>query len=174
MLTVQQIFCLHSILLDGLHPCRGRIRESVVYTQTKDGETHYYPAPEVVESQLYGVIDHHNIHMESLENYQTTTAEKLEYLLKCAAWLLFHFVSAHPFVDGNGRTCRLLCNYVLGLLVPFPVSVYHNCKDRDPRDDYIDAIVRCRRSPTHDLSELAAMVAEGIWLGLKKICASNG
>ena len=43
--------------------------------------------------------------------------------ITCAAWTHAEFVRIHPFVDGNGRTSRLIMNYQLmknGLL---PVSV---------------------------------------------------
>ena len=45
----------------------------------------------------------------------------IEFIFKRAARLLFDFVDAHPFGDGNGRTCRLLANYDISLITPFPV-----------------------------------------------------
>ena len=41
-----------------------------------------------------------------------------------AAWLLFKVVDVHPFIDGNGRMCRLLANRVLAMIFPFPVPIY--------------------------------------------------
>ena len=85
------------MLLDGLHPKCGEIRETLVYTTCENG-LHYYPYPQSVEQLLDFAIDHHNIHMDALQpekSVATTTREKVEYLIKCAAWLLFKFVDAH-------------------------------------------------------------------------------
>lgn len=167
LLTVDQICNTHAIVLDGLHPEAGKLREITVFTRTDKG-IHYYPRPEVAEQELYDVVDRHNIHMEALEKKtKLSKLEKVTYVVKCAAWLLFHFVDTHPFVDGNGRTCRLLGNYVLSLVAPFPVSVYSDAST-NCRRDYIDAIVCCRENPTEGPSELAAMMVEGLWLGWKK------
>ena len=170
LLTVDQICNIHAIVLDGLHPEAGKLRETTVFTRTDRG-MHFYPRPEVVEQELYNVIDRHNIHMEALEekikNKKLSDLEKIMYVIKCAAWLLFHIVDTHPFIDGNGRTCRLLGNYVLSLVTPFPVSVYSDAST-NCRRDYINAIVRCRENPKEGPSELAAMMVEGLWMGWKR------
>lgn len=41
--------------------------------------------------------------------------QKAESPFAQAAWLMHGFVAIHPFVDGNGRMSRLMCNYVLTL-----------------------------------------------------------
>ena len=41
-------------------------------------------------------------------------------LFKLVAWFVYRLLSLHPFSDGNGRTCRMLAAYMLGLLCPFP------------------------------------------------------
>ena len=164
LLTVDQVCGVHRVLLEGLHGDCGKIRSSDVYTNWHDGP-HFYPPPEKVESLFFSLIDHHNIHMESLAS-ETTTLGRVKHLFKCAAWLLFKFVDAHPFVDGNGRMCRLLANHVLSLITPFPVHLYHSCRsNRSGRDDYINAIVRCRKHPEEGPRELAAMLVEGAWQG---------
>jgi len=51
----------------------------------------------------------------------------------------FHLVSIHPFYDGNGRTSRLLMNYIqhyYGL----PLAIVH----KESRADYFQAIVDAR------------------------------
>ena len=168
MLTVQQVCEVHKVLLDGLPKCDGEIRKSEVCTFCQNGP-HYYPPPEKAEQLFYYAIDHHNIHMEALQSGSvvTTTREKVEYLVKCAAWLLFKFVDAHPFLDGNGRMCRLLANYVLSVITPFPVALYHTYRSnsRSGRQNYIDAIVECRNHPEQKPCKLATMLIEGAWWG---------
>lgn len=43
--------------------------------------------------------------------------------ITCAAWTHAEFVRIHPFVDGNGRTSRLIMNYQLMKNRLLPVSV---------------------------------------------------
>lgn len=54
--------------------------------------------------------------------------------IEFAAWVHAEFVRIHPFVDGNGRTSRLIMNYVLMEAGYPPVSIlvenklnYYNC-----------------------------------------------
>lgn len=118
LLTVCQLLDVHKIVLEGLHRNAGKLRDTVVRTETPEEGIHYYPRPELVEELLYSVIDRHNAHMEALEKKvkdgHMTAVKKVLYVVKCAAWLLYNFVHVvHPFVDGNGRMCRLMANYVL-------------------------------------------------------------
>ena len=52
-----------------------------------------------------------------------------------AAWTHAEFVRIHPFVDGNGRTARLLMNYQLLSAGMLPVSVA-----KENRIDYYNAL----------------------------------
>ena len=58
-----------------------------------------------------------------------------------AALAHFKLVSIHPFIDGNGRTARLLMNLLL-LQTGYPLAIINN-KDRT---DYIKAIEQGRES----------------------------
>ena len=164
MLTVQQVCEVHKVLMDGLHPKCGKIRDSEAFTPCQNGP-HFYPSPQIAEQLFYSVLDRHNIHMASFKS-ATTTREMIDHLFKCAAWLLFHFVNTHPFSDGNGRMCRLLANYVLSVITPFPVALYHaHHSNRSDRQNYIDAIVECRNHPDQRPCKLATMLVEGAWWG---------
>ncbi len=168
MLTVDQLCEVHAVLLEGVHAKNGKIRDSDVYTLTEEG-IHRYPEAWRAEQRLYTLIDHHNINMEHYgeKKAEMTTRGKVEFLVKCAARLLFEFVDTHPFSDGNGRMCRLLANYVVSLITPFPIAVYHSASlsKRCHRDDFVSAIVKCRKNPQEGPRDLAAMILEGIYLG---------
>lgn len=43
--------------------------------------------------------------------------------IECAAWTHAEFVKIHPFVDGNGRTSRLIMNYQLMAKGLLPISI---------------------------------------------------
>ena len=167
ILTVDQINDIHKVLLKGLHPNCGTIRDTVAYTHWNKGP-HFYPPPQKVEGLLYALVDHHNICMDACPS-DTFSGEYNAYIFKCAARLLFEFVDTHPFGDGNGRMCRLLANHIVGLITPFPVTLYHKHEERSERMDYINAIVRCREHPEEGPGELAAMLVEGAWHGWQKL-----
>lgn len=168
MLTVQEICGVHKVLLEGLHPDCGNIRTTKTYTRWH-GSPFFYPKPEMAKELFYTLVDHHNMYMEACPP-DSTTNEYTAYIFKCAARLLFEFVATHPFGDGNGRMCRLLANYVLGLITPFPVSLHHMPKqEKRWRNDYLEAIVRCRENPEEGPRDLAAMLVEGAWQGWESL-----
>ena len=167
LLAVDQICDVHRVLLDGLHNDNGSIRTTEVYTPFRNG-THFYPPPTVVEQRLYALVDHHNIYVDGSPNM--LSEEHISHVFKYAARLLFEFVDTHPFVDGNGRMCRLLANHAISHITPFPVGLYHSKNpDRSGRDNYIEAIVKCREKTEDGPGDLAAMLIEGAWMGWKSL-----
>ncbi len=171
LITVQQISSVHrQLLTGGLHREPGEIRKTKVYT-TWENKIHYYPAPESVEELMYSLIDRHNACI-SLPPQNKESEEYTAFIFKCAARLMFEFVSIHPFGDGNGRTCRLLAKYIINLITPFSVSPYCRIEESDGRERYISAIVRCRNNPSEGPRELAAMLVEGAWRGYRTLFSS--
>lgn len=79
----------------------------------------------------------------------------------------YKLVRIHPFVDGNGRTARLLMNLLL-MQANYPVTVIGN----DKREDYINALEKAHT--TNDLSDFYSLVIKAVdssldvYLGNKK------
>ena len=168
LLTVSEICEIHRVLLKDVHVNCGDIRTTEAYTHWHR-IPHYYPPPEKAEVLFYALIDHHNIYIDMCQ-LDKRSVDYTAFIFKCAARLLFEFVDTHPFGDGNGRMCRLLANYVVGLITPFPVSLYHTHNEqRSGRDDYLEAIVRCREHPEEGPRGLAAMLVEGAWRGWESL-----
>lgn len=55
--------------------------------------------------------------------------------VELAAWTHAEFVRIHPFIDGNGRTARLIMNYQLMVNGFLPISIA-----KENRLDYYDAL----------------------------------
>ncbi len=70
-----------------------------------------------------------------------------------AAWTHAEFVRIHPFVDGNGRTSRLLMNYQLMSHGFLPVSI-----DKENRLAYYNALEEY--AVHHNLTPFADLIAE--------------
>ncbi len=73
--------------------------------------------------------------------------------IELAAWTHAEFVRIHPFIDGNGRTGRLLMNYQLMIQGFLPVSV-----DKENRLDYYNALEQY--AVNGDLKPFAEFTAE--------------
>ena len=169
LLTTNMICELHGVVLKGKDHA-GSIRKTVVATNYP--KVHTYPSPDCLEVKLQQIVDHHNIMMEQvdIQPLQELNVNKAAVIFKCAAWLMVSFVALHPFVDGNGRMCRILANYILSLITPFPVTVYHTGIAGRSRIDYIDAIVNCRQNPKDGgPCEMAYLLVEGAHRGWKML-----
>ncbi len=90
---------IHQLVLQGIdQKYAGRYRDLQVVIQ---GSKHKPPAPYLVQKQ-----------MEDYFIWQSSEASKLHPVLR-AAECHERLVTIHPFIDGNGRTSRLLMNFVL-------------------------------------------------------------
>jgi len=72
---------------------------------------------------------------EHMEEFEQWLIKHKEHPIKKAADAHLKLVTIHPFVDGNGRTARLLMNLIL-LQHGYPLTVIKN----EDRKSYIDAL----------------------------------
>ncbi|MEI7695936.1 MAG: Fic family protein [Chlorobium sp.] len=99
----------------------GDFRKAQVYVDRK-----YFPDFSKVEALLITLIDHVNQRLDNVSDNE---------ILKLSADLHYNLVNIHPFGDGNGRTSRLMMNYIqLYHQEPF-IKIF-----TEDRADYIDAL----------------------------------
>lgn len=102
---------LHKIILQNIDD-----QQAGVYRLTNVrilGAVHIPPNPVKIPSLIMEFLGRYN------ENKHTMPIPEL------AAWVHYQFVCIHPFIDGNGRTSRLLMNLVL-IQNGFPPAVILN------------------------------------------------
>ncbi len=92
-----------STILGNFDTSKGDLRLAQVYVDKKYF-TDYKQVPNLLEQLCKSV----NEKIDTVKN---------EEILKLAADIHYNFVNIHPFGDGNGRTSRLLMNYI---------QLYHN------------------------------------------------
>src|SRR5258708_24425194 len=78
-----------------------------------------------------------------------------EHPVNVAADAHFKLVTIHPFVDGNGRTARLLMNLIL-VIHGYPMAVIRN----EDRTAYLEAVNRGQTQ--HDLGAFYAIVEAAV------------
>lgn len=93
---------------------------------------HYFPGYDKVENLTKKLVQH--LHSEMAK--ELSIAEKIE--LSHGAH--FDLVSIHPFYDGNGRTSRLLMNYIQAFY-QLPLGIVH----KEDRADYFESLTEARR-----------------------------
>ena len=135
----------------------------------KDTKIHHYPnfnTKDDAYDEVLRKVDQYNATIEYIKQSKLDSIKRNLMYIRCAAWILYHFVSLHPFSDGNGRMCRLLASHCLSLVFPFPCPIY-NIYAPTTRDDFIHAIEQARESndvfQTDNLGELIALIIESGW-----------
>lgn len=99
LITERELLTFHNLILRGIHPEHaGRYRQVPVMIS---GSAHIPPQPYEVISRMY----------EYFEWYREN-ARKLHPVI-LAAEMHEKLVTIHPFIDGNGRTARLMMNLIL-------------------------------------------------------------
>jgi Fic family protein len=99
-ITERLIKEIHAIILHAIDRSNaGRYRTVPVMIS---GSTHIPPQPYLIEPQMEAFIRNYN-----------DMVDKNEHPVIIAAYLHDELVKIHPFIDGNGRTSRLLMNLYL-------------------------------------------------------------
>lgn len=138
-ITEQDIKDIHKIILTGIDDTwAGKYRQSEVFIRGSNAE---FPMPNAVP---YAVK----------EFVQWLQGIRDENPVKLSADVHFKFVSIHPFVDGNGRTSRLLMNLIL-TMYGYPMAVIRN----EDRTKYLATFDMAREKqdlrPFYDIIETA-------------------
>ncbi|GHV72163.1 cell division protein Fic [Spirochaetia bacterium] len=123
------IFNIHSIILQGIDSSEtwfrqnaGKYRDVPVYVKLKNGTNHIFCDPLRIIDEMDGY-------------FNWLFSEKKEHPLIISSEAHTRFVSIHPFIDGNGRTARLLMNLIL-LQEGYVPAIIKN----KYRINYLDAI----------------------------------
>ena len=91
---------------------------------------------------------------QQIKNFYADMPYKVkENAIEFAAWTHAEFVKIHPFVDGNGRTSRMIMNYQLLASGFLPVSIA-----KENRLEYFEALEAY--AVEGDLNPFANMIAE--------------
>jgi len=147
----------HRLVLMGIMPAPqcGRYRKGAVHVGNSDL---YFPSPGAVSQMM----------REFCRNFPPILPNCAKYdPIIVAAKVSHHFVSIHPYEDGNGRVSRLLMNLVLWGHHP-PVALK---ADKKGRHKYSQAL---RKADHGDIKPLAALIAMSIVEMYEKLLRSLG
>jgi len=119
-MTKDDLLNIHRLILQKINdPCAGKYREVDVELAGIDFELpSHYQVPPLMEEFLAWLVSDNSDHP-----------------VKIAADAHLKLVTIHPFVDGNGRTARLLMDLLL-LQQGYPPALIR----KEDRNDYIDSI----------------------------------
>ncbi len=136
-ITLVDIRDIHHLILKGVDNKNVGVLKS-------DGEIHNFIEPLKIDEKMD----------EFIEWLHTQTIDEPILL---ATLVHLNFVSIHPFVDGNGRTARLLMNLVL-LQNGYPQAIIKVSN----RAEYIQAIEEYQQNSDNDYNKLYKVVLKSV------------
>ena len=131
------------------------------------GEVYEYAKPEDLELKVQTLLDRYNDLITYCVKEEEDPEDQTYKMFKTCTFLLFELLDLHPFGDGNGRLCRLLCSYALSSVTPFPTPIY-NVWSESKKDDYVQALVDARKCTNRHPTSLTTMIIECNYHGWKK------
>jgi Fic family protein len=147
-LRISAILSLHRRALEGISPFAGVFRPGGIEIQ---GSKHEPPGAHLVPELLEQMCDYVN------EHWATSSA------LHLAAYILWRMNWIHPFVDGNGRTSRVVSYLVLctrlGYVLPGTRTIPEQIsKNKDPYYKALEAADKANASGKLDLAEMEQLL----------------
>lgn len=146
-LSEWQMKNLHRLILKGIHDeYAGVYRDQQVFIS---GAKHTPPAPFLIKEQMEQLMSWHE--QETKQMHPITRGAMLHAI----------FVGIHPFIDGNGRTSRLLLNLELMKEGYPPVIIkvenrlnYYEALDKAHTEKDYDAFIQLVAKETEDSLDL--------------------
>ena len=141
------LWALNHVAVSGISQFGGRFREQPIYVGSHI-PPHFKEVPHLMD-QFVSFI-HENWH-------ELTTTELAAYGLWRLNWV-------HPFIEGNGRTARATCYYLMcakeGRVLPGMKIVPERIREtRRPYYDALQAADRAWEAGNYDLSEMESYLA---------------
>jgi len=136
---------IHHLILKGIdNKNAGSYRIQNVGVVKSDGSIHNFAEPLKIDEKM----------KEFIEWLHTQTIEEPILL---AVLVHLKFVSIHPFIDGNGRTARLLMNLVL-LQNGYPQAIIKVVN----RAEYIQAVEKYQQSSNSDYNDFYKVALQSV------------
>jgi len=144
-ITLADIKNIHHLILKGIDNKNARsYRTQNVGVVKSDGAIHNFTEPFKIDEKMNEFINWLDM--------QTT-----EEPILLAALVHLKFVSIHPFIDGNGRTARLLMNLIL-LQNGYPQAIIKVAN----RAEYIQAVEKYQQSSNNDYNDFYKVVLQSV------------
>lgn len=126
-ISIVKILELHKIAFEALYDWAGKWRKVDVSVGQISP-----PSFNKIPNLMYQYIDNLNYKVSKSK----TKAEKVETIV----YGHYEFIKIHPFNNGNGRTGRLIMNWVCLKFGYKPITLY--AREGESRKNYIDALQR--------------------------------
>lgn len=140
-LTKDSLNDWHEILFSNILKHPGTFRRLGVMTESISvphlnlaSYVHYHPHHQIVSHAITVLSILASFLTKEIDN-MTSDLDKIINIFSFAAFVQFHFVDIHSYVDGNGRLCRFLSKYYLDSILPLPFPMFKN------REVYLAALV---------------------------------
>ena len=141
----QALLDIHALVLQGLDRNNaGRYRRDRVRIA---GSRHVCPNPLKIPEM-----------MDDYFKFYETNKEKM-HPVELAAEMHERLVTIHPFIDGNGRTARLVMNLIL-LNAGYPITVIS--ADKNKRADYYTSLEEAQISDPRDNIKFKRLICESV------------
>tara|TARA_R110002050_G_scaffold298342_1_gene461542 strand:+ start:212 stop:1270 length:1059 start_codon:yes stop_codon:yes gene_type:complete len=172
-IRVEMILEIHRLIMNGeLHARQTRDHTEVMNMRLTASDHHEQgidpPTGEMGIAGLQAICDKVSTLIYPLVGGEVSEAAALftaQEVVKLSAWVHFMLLDLHAFQDGNGRVARLVGNYLLMTLSPFPIPIFFLETTESfaaQRSRYIEALGQARRDSRGAPVDLTLMLLDNM------------